>query len=402
MESKDLYERIFLRTGIIILVTLFLIFLLPPLWDALLPIILAIVIVAILSPLIKKIDDFLPIKHSVISYVLGTILLVAILFLIIWFIQVIINQVTGLIGNIIGNWSQIVQSTNQWINAMNSKINLMPDFAENAIRSGLNSLYQFLGNLQRNAINITFGFTTAFINTSNNIIFFAITFIVAFYIILGDMQEVSVKYNSKISKGIRTNLSLIKNVFKNSTWNYIKSQLKLAVLCAILMAISLKFLGQQYFMPIALILGFVDILPLIGPVIVILPWSIIEIFIFSNTSKGIALLIVLGIWTGLRQVIAPRIIGTSADIHPLLSVITLYAGLRLFGVMGAIFFPVVMIFIVGIYRSGILDNWIYDYKLFFTYIQKTLNIHRRDINTKDEQWFWYSIIKLVIIVIIKE
>jgi len=59
------------------------------------------------------------------------------------------------------------------------------------------------------------------------------------------------------------------------------------------MAVCLKFLGQQYFIPIALILGFVDLLPLIGPVIVLLPWSIIELFIFSNINKGVALLIIL-------------------------------------------------------------------------------------------------------------
>jgi len=64
------------------------------------------------------------------------------------------------------------------------------------------------------------------------------------------------------------------------------------------------------------------------------------------------------------------------DIHPILSVISLYAGLRLFGVKGAIFFPILMIFIVGIYRSGILDNWIYDYKLFFNYVQNTLDINK--------------------------
>ena len=90
-------------------------------------------------------------------------------------------------------------------------------------------------------------------------------------------------------------------------------------------------------------------------------------------------------WTGLRQVIAPKVIGSSADIHPILSVIALYAGLKLFGVMGAILLPVVFIFIVGIYRSGIIDNWIYDYKLFFKYISDTLNIGKRKLDIPDEE-----------------
>ena len=384
MRNKELYERIFLRTTIIVLTILFLVFLAPALINALMPIILALVLVGLLAPSIRKIDDILPIKHKAVSYLLGTVLLLLLLFFLLWFIQFIVNQVSGLVGNIISNWDKIVSSVNTWINDANSQINLMPDYVSNTIRSGLNSLYEWLGSLQKNAINITFGFTQAFINTSNDIIFFVITFVVAFYIILGDMQNVSNKYHLLIPEKSKNNLSLIRTVFKNSTWNYIKSQLKLALLCTIIMAIFLFFIGQQYFIPIALILGFVDLLPMIGPIIVLLPWSIIELLIFDNTFKALGLLIVLTAWTGLRQVISPKVIGSSADIHPILSVIALYAGLKLFGVMGAIFFPVIFIFIVGIYRSGIIDNWIYDYKEFFKYVSNTLNIGKRNIDIPDD------------------
>mgnify|MGYP000960083992 FL=1 len=384
MRNKELYERIFLRTTIIVLTILFLVFLAPALINALMPIILALVLVGLLAPSIRKIDDILPIKHKAVSYLLGTVLLLLLLFFLLWFIQFIVNQVSGLVGNIISNWDKIVSSVNTWINDANSQINLMPDYVSNTIRSGLNSLYEWLGSLQKNAINITFGFTQAFINTSNDIIFFVITFVVAFYIILGDMQNVSNKYHLLIPEKSKNNLSLIRTVFKNSTWNYIKSQLKLALLCTIIMAIFLFFIGQQYFIPIALILGFVDLLPMIGPIIVLLPWSIIELLIFDNTFKALGLLIVLTAWTGLRQVISPKVIGSSADIHPILSVISLYAGLKLFGVMGAIFLPVIFIFIVGIYRSGIIDNWIYDYKEFFKYVSNTLNIGKRNIDISDD------------------
>ena len=193
MRNKELYERIFLRTTIIVLTILFLVFLAPALINALMPIILALVLVGLLAPSIRKIDDILPIKHKAVSYLLGTVLLLLLLFFLLWFIQFIVNQVSGLVGNIISNWDKIVSSVNTWINDANSQINLMPDYVSNTIRSGLNSLYEWLGSLQKNAINITFGFTQAFINTSNDIIFFVITFVVAFYIILGDMQNVSNK-----------------------------------------------------------------------------------------------------------------------------------------------------------------------------------------------------------------
>lgn len=385
MDEKKLYERIILRSLIILISVLLVIYLAPKIVSGLLPIILALVLVALLNPFIRKIGEIIPIKNSIISYIVGTILLILILLLLIWFFQIIISQLVGLVGNIIKNWPLIVKSVDSWVDSVNSKIKVLPLFVSKAIQSGLDSAYSSLASLQKNAVNITLGFTTAFINTSNDLIFFIITFIVAFYIILGDMQEASNKYNSAIPEYSKANISLIRTVFKNSTWNYIKSQLKLALWCFILMAIVLKLLGQQYYIPIAILLGFVDLLPMIGPIIIMLPWTAVELFIFNNMQKGIGLFILLIFWTSFRQVITPKVIGDYADIHPILSVISLYAGLKLFGVKGAILAPILVIFIVGIYRSGILDNWLYDYKLFFNYIHKTLNINKRENNTAEDK-----------------
>lgn len=380
MENKNLYQRVLIRTLILIIAVLFVVFLGKRIFDALFPIILSLIIIAILKPLIIKIDQVLPIKSKLVSYIVGTVLLLLIVFLTIWIIQLIVTQLAGLIGNIIKNWSEIVHSVNAMIFKANSKINLMPQYISNAIRSALNSVYNFLGDLQKNAVNMTLGFTTAFINTSNDIIFFIITFVVSFYIMLGDMDDMDAFYERNIPEKSRKNLHLINEVFKKSTWNYIKAQIKMAILCGIIMSIVLRVLGQEYFIPIALILAFVDLLPMIGAVIVLLPWSIIEILVFENVFKGMALIILLSFWTGLRQVIAPKIIGSSADIHPILSVIALYAGLRLFGISGAIFFPVIFIFIIGLFRSGILNNWIYDYKMFFKTISEKLDIGKKNIN----------------------
>lgn len=380
MEDKNLYQRVIIRTLILIIAVLFAVFLGRRIFDALFPIILSLLIIAVLRPLIRKIDRLFQIKSKFVSYIVGTVLLLLILFITIWIVQLIISQLSGLIGNIIKNWSEIVHSVNAMIYKANSKINLMPEYLSNTIRSALNSVYNFLGDLQKNAVNMTLGFTTAFINTSNDIIFFMITFVVSFYIMLGDMDNMDAFYNKIMPEKSKDNLHLINEIFKKSTWNYIKAQIKMAILCGILMAIVLKFLGQEYFIPIALILAFVDLLPMIGPVIVLLPWSIIEILVFENVFKGLALIILLSFWTGLRQVIAPKIIGSSADIHPILSVIALYSGLRLFGISGAVFFPVIFIFIIGLFRSGILNNWIYDYKMFFKTISEKLDIGKKNIN----------------------
>jgi predicted PurR-regulated permease PerM len=47
--------------------------------------------------------------------------------------------------------------------------------------------------------------------------------------------------------------------------------------------------------------------------------------------------------TVVRQVIEPKIVGKSLGVHPILSLVTLYVGFQLFGIVGMIFLPIVTI-----------------------------------------------------------
>ena len=122
MDEKKLYERIILRSLIILISVLLVIYLAPKIVSGLLPIILALVLVALLNPFIRKIGEIIPIKNSIISYIVGTILLILILLLLIWFFQIIISQLVGLVGNIIKNWPLIVKSVDSWVDSVNSRI----------------------------------------------------------------------------------------------------------------------------------------------------------------------------------------------------------------------------------------------------------------------------------------
>ncbi len=375
--EKSLYRRVLIRTIIIVATILICIFLLPRLLDALLPIIIAFAFASLINPIISIIENILPIKQKIISYIIGTILLLSFLLLGFWLGQIIISQILGLANNIIGNWSNIERSVNDLINKVNSDIKLLPPIASNAINSSLDSLLDMLNKLQSNVLNITFNITSFLINTSSTIIFFMITMIIAFYIILGDLGKSRQIYISLVSESTRKSLNIFWRVFKSSTINYIKSQAFLSLLCFILMSITLYFLGQTYFIILGLILGVVDLMPMVGTMIMLLPWSILEFVLFNNPTKAVGLIVMAFAWALLRQAISPRVIGNAASIHPLISTISLYAGLKIAGVWGAIFAPVIAIFIVGMIKSGLLDNWFYDYKHFYLDIKDGLDIKKR-------------------------
>ena len=62
-------------------------------------------------------------------------------------------------------------------------------------------------------------------------------------------------------------------------------------------------------------------------------------FLMKDVRLGVGLLIVFGVITVVREVIEPKIVGKSLGLSPILALISMYAGLKLFGFFGMIIVP---------------------------------------------------------------
>ena len=92
---------------------------------------------------------------------------------------------------------------------------------------------------------------------------------------------------------------------------------------------------------IALLVALVDILPVLGVGTVLIPWSLFELCI-GKLPFGIGMIVLYLVVVIVRQILEPRIVGSSIGLHPLLTLFAMYVGLRLCGVLGLIFFPVLL------------------------------------------------------------
>ena len=102
---------------------------------------------------------------------------------------------------------------------------------------------------------------------------------------------------------------------------------------------------------IALLLAVVDLLPLLGTGVILIPWALICLLL-GQVKLGIGLLALYGVTTLVRQVLEPKLIGDGLGLHPLLSLFSMYAGLRLFGVWGMITAPLVTAGVRAVFGGG--------------------------------------------------
>jgi sporulation integral membrane protein YtvI len=106
--------------------------------------------------------------------------------------------------------------------------------------------------------------------------------------------------------------------------------------------LGLFLLGRRYALLLALLLALVDMLPLFGAGVFVVPWGIFLI-LNGDTANGVGLFILLGVMSITRQIVEPRLVGKKLGIHPLASLASMYVGFRIFGFWGMILAPVAVL-----------------------------------------------------------
>lgn len=106
----------------------------------------------------------------------------------------------------------------------------------------------------------------------------------------------------------------------------------------------------QYPLLMALFIGFVDALPILGSGTVMIPWAII-CAINGDIRLGIAILALLIIMSIIRQFLEPKLVSKNIGIHPIFTLIAMYTGFKFLGVVGLLIGPIVLIIFKNIFSS---------------------------------------------------
>lgn len=135
------------------------------------------------------------------------------------------------------------------------------------------------------------------------------------------------------------------NVSREISWafmSYVRAQSVLISLTTVQAMVGLYLIGADYFLTMGLLVGLLDVLPVLGPAGVFVPWAIWSV-ITGNYYFALKLIILyLLIWL-VRQTLEARVVAANLGLHPLAVLAAMYIGLRLLGVVGLILGPILLI-----------------------------------------------------------
>lgn len=131
---------------------------------------------------------------------------------------------------------------------------------------------------------------------------------------------------------------------------FFRAQTILITLTGIQTMIGLHILGVDYAFTIGLVVAILDLIPILGPGTLFIPWVMWN-FILGKYKFAVALLILYAFLTIIRQMIEPKIIAKNIGLHPLATLMSVFIGLRIMGVMGIIIGPIFLIIIKSILQT---------------------------------------------------
>lgn len=102
--------------------------------------------------------------------------------------------------------------------------------------------------------------------------------------------------------------------------------------------VGFLLLGVKKAVMIALIIALADILPILGTGTFLIPWAVV-VLIQGNIPLGVGLLVIYAVVTILRNVIEPHIIGAQIKLSPLIVLVCIFVGYRVFGIWGLLLSP---------------------------------------------------------------
>ena len=224
-----------------------------------------------------------------------------------------------------------------------SSIGISLGSVKNTVSSGLSGVYGVVKNIPSIMIGIVIG-------------------IIAWIFFTKDYNYIVKFIQNQLPEGKKNLLVEIKQVFS-------KTILKMARAYGLIMLITffelflgftvLSLLGimkNNYFVFIAALIAIFDILPIAGSGGILIPWALISL-VMGNMKQAIGIIVIYIIISIVRQYIEPKIVGDTLGVHPIVTLMGLYFGLKLFGFLGMFIVPLTVMTLKVFNDTGRIQLW---------------------------------------------
>lgn len=362
-------ERLVLRLCFLMLAIFFTLFLAPQIWHLFSPFLLALPIAAFLQPFIRFFENRMHIRRNFAVAFWVLLICSAALLLLYWFSSFIIVQIINAANNapsIVSSIIGVLQAASDRL--LNAAQNL-PDVIGQTIRDSLNGVFKSLSETGMNLASMLISSTFTIASRLPFVFIYANFFLLGIFFLAGRYPRIQAWLQRFSGNTKEAQITILRKSAIRGMIGYIRVQLLFFMIVLLLSWLYFQAVGFEYALLIGVIAALLELIPQFGCGTLYIPWSILSFIIGSNRNGWLILGLYLG-YTLLRRLAEPMILGTNLGVSPLLSLIGMFVGMQVAGIVGLILGPIAMVVLVSAVHGKLFSNSVADLRTLALYLKK--------------------------------
>ncbi len=336
-----------------------------PLLSLFMPFILALAAAALLDPVVRLLQKRLGWARKWVALTLLLVLVAGIGGALALLLRAGIREVVSLTENwddLLAGFSQGMEKTEQLLQRL---VDMLPFHVSLSDQSLLERLGQWIGQWLESAgpdIGNVTGFAAARAKEVVGFVIALIVFLTGTYFLSADFPYLRTTFAQQMDENARGWLEQMKKASLGAFGGYLRAQLLLSLGVFFILLCGFLITGQSYALLLALGFAMLDFIPLIGSGTIMVPWAVIDLFL-GDYRHALALMVIWGLIVLFRRLSEPKFVGDQTGLSPILSLISIYVGMRLYGVLGMILCPILLLVLLNLMGLGLFADTRWDIKL---------------------------------------
>lgn len=322
-----------------------------PLLSLFAPFLFALAAAVLLNPLVKKLQRALGWNRQVLS----AALLLLLFGLIGGGAALLIYAAAGQLMSLLQNWSGLLDNLQAVMNQLEALfarfLTLAPPQITEIAENAGDRLFQWLSDAAP-AVLAGWGMEAGERAMAlPSFLVALVIFVMAAFLLTADYPYLRSRAVQHLDEGVLGFLGQLRATALGAFGGYLKAEFLLSVGVFFILLAGFFLIRQPYGLLLALGLAVMDFIPIIGAGTVMVPWAFIDLFT-GDLASAAALMAIWGVIALFRRVMEPKFVGDQTGLSPLLSLVSIYVGMKLAGVAGMIFGPVALLVLLNLAGMG--------------------------------------------------
>lgn len=325
------------------------------------PFVIGWIIAMIANPLVRMLERRLKVarKHTSMVIIIGVL---AVIIVAIYFLGVKIGEETrSFLEQAPEMYSEFREEFQDAGKNLESIISELPQNIQESLEEAQKDIGDITGRAVGKISQFTVDKAGTFARNIPGILISIIFSILSAYFFIADRDRILEFGRNHTPQIIQEKWRMMAESFKMVFGGYFKAQFKIMAVIGVILFIGMLILKVRFAILVAILVAFLDMLPFLGTGTVLIPWAVFKL-LSGDIRYAVGLVILYLVTQLVRRIIEPKLVGDSIGMNPLATLIFMYIGYRVGGVLGMILAVPIGAIVLNFYKAGAFDRVINGFK----------------------------------------